>query len=1285
MSLDLTKFAHLHTHSEYSFLDGMIRIKDLVKKTKEQGLEYTALTDHGGLFGAMEFQKACGKDIAPIIGFEAYIVSGSRFDKKQEPSENGVESKSRNHLILLAEDQIGWKNLMHLSSVGYTEGFYGRPRIDMEVLREHSKGIIATSACIAGMIPQAFLNKFRSDEDNFKEAERILDEYLSIFGENNFFLELQKHGIEDEEIAYKKVIELGKKKGVPFIVANDAHYLNAEDAEAHEVLLALQTQSKMTDAKRYKFSTEHFWLKDPAEMANLFPEIPEAFTNTYEIAKRCGGKIKIKNDPQMPSPGVEPIKFPEEKHKKLLEKINSWVEEDKKQEDESKQKAKYWGQKIAEDGSFTKEFDSGLEEAEYLTQLAFDGAERIYGERLKDEDFNKKVVDRLEYELDVIIKMGFQGYYLVVRDFLKRADELGIFRGVRGSAAGSLVGYCVEISNVCPLKYELFFERFLNPERISLPDVDCDLAEDRRQEVIDYCREKYGKENVCQIVNFGTMKSKMAIKDVARTLDIPLDISNKLTKLVGEGLVLADAAEDEKAKKDKKYQRIKKDKLSIKEALAASAELQKMLAENSQLENLFKFAVKFEGLTRQPGIHAAGVVLAPGDVRNWAPLAKQAGEKPVVSQFDMHFIEDSGMIKMDILGLRTLTLLKNAIDLIEINHKKKIDPWKDIPLDDEFVYKEIFHKANTVEIFQFESAGMRKYLKQLKAGDVEDLTTMTAMYRPGPMENIEALIDAKHGRTQIKYHHPKLEPILKVTYGFIVYQEQVMSIAREIGEFTMGQADELRKAMGKKLKDKMDAMHPRFIDGAKRQEIDEKTAEIIWADMEKFASYGFNKAHACVYAHISYQSAYLKAYYPVEYMAAVITSRMGDNERFVTARNEAERMGIKILPPDVNTSLKICSIKDKNIVVGFNAIKGVGGKAADSIVETRNALGRNFENIFDLCANVDLSVVNKTALESLIYSGAFDCFGIARSQNFDAIEPAREYGKFIQQQRESSQVSMFGEAQESISLPKIPKINEWELDKKLLHERDVLGFYISGSPLDKFKYDVEGISTIKLDTIENENIDENFGDTEYSESDIGDSKFAKLKKLAGTTQKIAGIISEKKILYIKSGKNQGKPFAILTIEDIYSTKSEVMVWSDLYPQFAHLFEKDKIIVVEGKISFEAKIGKKKNEEENDEKEDDEDEILKITATNIFPIEEAKNHLKKVGVELSLDKLQEKELDEITNLCKEQKGECSLYLMFASESGSDLTVKSKSIKVNNSDDFLDKLNDYPSVSSVRLRK
>jgi DNA polymerase-3 subunit alpha len=610
----------------------------------------------------------------------------------------------------------------------------------MGVLREHSKGLIGTSACIAGMIPAAFLNRSRGDENNFAEAERILDEYLKIFGDNNFFLELQEHGLGEEKIAYPKVIELGKKKGVPFVLANDAHYLDAEDAQAHEVLLALQTQKKLSDPNRYKFSGDQFYLKSPEEMSKLFPEIPEAFTNTYEIAKRCGAKIKIKNDPQMPSPGVPEFEFSEEKHKNLLEKIDKWIKADNK--------ARYWSTKINEEGEYTNEFFNGLKEAEYLTQIAYEGAERIYKKPLAGN-----IVERLDYELETIIKMGFQGYYLIVRDFLKKADELEILRGVRGSAAGSLVCFCVEISDVDPLKFGLFFERFLNPERISLPDVDSDFAEDRRQDIINYCREKYGKENFCQIINFGTMQAKMAVKDVARTMEIPLNESNSLAKMVGDS--------------------------TIKNAVETNEELKRMIEGNPQYQNLFKYAQKFEGLVRQPGVHAAGVVIAPSDVRNWTPVSKQAGDdKPVVSQFDMHYIEDCGMIKMDFLGLRTLTLLKDATDLIKLNHKKTIDLWKDIAENDDFTFKEIFQKANTIEIFQFESPGMRKYLKQLKATSIEDLTAMTAMYRPGPMDNIEPLIETKHGKRKITYHHNKLAKIPDVTYGFIVYQEQVMSIAR---------------------------------------------------------------------------------------------------------------------------------------------------------------------------------------------------------------------------------------------------------------------------------------------------------------------------------------------------------------------------------------------------------------------------------------------------------------------------------------------------------------------------
>ncbi|MDR0303347.1 MAG: DNA polymerase III subunit alpha [Chitinispirillales bacterium] len=1261
MTPDLTKFAHLHTHTEYSFLDGMIKTKDLVKKTKEQGLEYTAITDHGGLFGAMEFHNACGKDIAPIIGFEAYIISGSRFEKRQEASSgNDVEERGRNHLILLAETQEGWKNLMYLSSIGYTEGFYKKPRIDMDILRERSKGLIGTSACIAGMIPSAFLNR-KSDEENFIQAEKILDEYLKIFGENNFFLELQDHGLNEEKTAYPKVIELGKKKGVPFIVANDAHYLDKQDSEAHEVLLALQTQKKLSDPNRYKFSADQFYLKTPEEMAKLFPEIPEAFSNTYEIAKRCGEKIKLKSDPQMPSPGVPKFEFPEEKHKDVIEKINGWIEADK-------MKDGFWAKKTGENKERTKEFLVALEEAEYLTQIAYEGARQIYGEPLQDG-----VVERLEYELDTIIKMGFQGYYLIVRDFLKKADELEIFRGVRGSAAGSLVCYCTEISSVDPLRFGLFFERFLNPERISLPDVDSDFAEDRRQDIINYCREKYGKENFCQIINFGTMKAKMAVKDVARTLEIPLNEANELAKMVGEGLKSAEVIESEKERKDKSYERVKKEELFIKHAIEANAELKKKIDENPSYKNLFKYAQKFEGLVRQPGVHAAGVVIAPGDVRNWTPVSKQAGDdKPIVSQFDMDYIEKSGMIKMDILGLRTFTLLKDAIELIKINHKKSIDMWKDIPENDELTYKEIFQKGNTAEIFQFESPGMRKYLKQLKANSLEDLTAMTAMYRPGPMDSIETLIETKHGRRKTSYAHPKLATILDVTYGFIVYQEQVMSIAREIGGFSMGQADELRKAMGKKIKAKMDEMNPKFIEGAKKQNISENTAEAIWAHMEKFASYGFNKAHACVYAHISYYSAYLKAHYPMEYMAAVITSHMGKNEKFAAARNEAQRMGINILPPNINISLKICVIQGKDIVVGFNAVKGVGQKAADNIVLCRNELKRNFENIFDFCANVDLSVVNKKALESLIYSGAFDCCGSARSQNFEAVEEAILYGKKIREEKESNQISIFCETGEKIGVPKLPNVIEWNMDDKLQREKDALGFYASGSPLDKYKYEIDGITTFKLDSEED-------GDTENSDSSKVYS--SNLMNKNGTIQTVAGIVVSKKEL---SSKKDGRIFAFITIENIFGTKFEITVWSDKYEIYSNVLNEGNIIAVKGKLKVEIENTRDDDSKEEDDAENDEYKVS-VIAEKIIHINEVRKYLKEVHAELSIDSLNEKEIEEMMNCCNEQNGDCSLFFHIVSENDRELKIKSQNIKVNNSNEFLKKLTDLPSVISVRLKQ
>jgi len=693
-------FVSLHNHTEYSFLDGAIKIKQLVARAAEFGMPALAITDHGGIFGAIEFYDACmAAGVKPIIGFEAYVAPNSRFDRTVTKDE-----RMYSHLILLAQNNTGWKNLMKLSTIGYLEGFYYRPRIDMEVLRLYSEGIIATSACVAGAIPQALLAGDR------EKAKKIALDYLEIFGEGNFYFELQNHGIDDEIVAYDEMIPLGKELGIPFIVANDAHYLNREDSASHEVLLCIQTQTTMDDPKRYRFSSDQIYFKSPQEMAELFPDLPEAMSNTVSIAERCN--VTITNKPQLPVPDVPPgFSHPDE----------------------------------------------------YLKALALQGLKENY------PDITPVLEERLSYELNIICSMGFAGYFLIVRDFVMAAHEKGVMVGCRGSAAGSLVAFVIGITNVDPIKFDLIFERFLNPERISMPDADIDFADRDRYKVIDYVIEKYGRDAVCQIINFGRMKAKMVVKDVARAMGIPVAEANQLSGMVNE--------------KD------------LEKSFAANGELKRTVDNNPQYQALFKHATVLEGLARQAGMHAGGVIIAPAEVVNWSPLFKQPGNDVVMTQFDMNYVEKAGLIKMDFLGLRTLTVLQESIRLINKYHNVTIDLWK-LPDGDEATYA-LFGRGDTTGVFQFESQGMQDYLRKLQPTLVEDLIAMTALYRPGPMDNIDSYIHRKHGKEKVVYLHPMLNEILDVTYGVIIYQEQVMRIAQRMGGFSLGQADILRKAMGK--------------------------------------------------------------------------------------------------------------------------------------------------------------------------------------------------------------------------------------------------------------------------------------------------------------------------------------------------------------------------------------------------------------------------------------------------------------------------------------------------------
>jgi DNA polymerase-3 subunit alpha len=786
-------FVSLHNHTEYSFLDGAIKIKDLVKKAKEFDMPAVAITDHGGLFGAVEFYETCKREgVKPIIGFEAYVAPGSRFEKSQ------VKEKDEHnycHLILLAKNKTGWKNLMRLSSIGYLEGFCYKPRIDMEVLRRHGEGIIATSACVVGAIPQALL---RGD---INMARKLTEEHISIFGKDNFYFELHDHGIVEEKRAMEGMIKLGREMGVPFIVANDAHYLLRENAPSHEVLLCIGTKDTLSNPNHYKFSSDQMYFKSPQEMAALFPDIPEAMTNTLEIAERCDLDITVK--PQLPSVDVP------------------------------------------------AEFKSA---GEYLSHIARIGLRERYAE------VTPEIEGRLEYELKVINDMGFADYFLIVLDFVQAAHNMGILVGCRGAAAGCLVFYSIGVTDVDPITFDLIFERFLNPERISMPDADIDFADRDRCKIIDYVIDKYGRESVCQIINFLTMGTKKVVKDVARTMDISVGEQNRLTEMITEPTLKKSLGIPYNINHSL-FSIITEN--TLEKYVTTKNELTETVLGNSVYRDVFRHAAVLEGLTCQPGMHPAGLIIAPGKVADWAPLFKHSDAEEIMTQFDMNYVEKIGLVKMDFLGLTTLTVIQETLRLIKTRRDVEINTWK-LPNDDAETLA-LFGSGETAGVFQFELPGMMEYLRELKPICFEDIIAMTALYRPGPMENIRTLINRKHGREKFEYPHPLLGSILGVTYGVIVYQEQVMRIAQVIGGFTLGQADFLRKAIGKKHVEEIKTMGDQFIAGAGKLGIEEKTARDVFDLTVKFAPYGFNKAHAATYAHLSYQTAYLKAHYPQEY------------------------------------------------------------------------------------------------------------------------------------------------------------------------------------------------------------------------------------------------------------------------------------------------------------------------------------------------------------------------------------------------------------------------------------
>jgi len=1039
-------FVHLHLHTQYSLLDGACQLDRLIAKAKEYRMPALAITDHGNLFGAVDFYAQASKEgIKPIIGCELYMAPGSRFERTPQDG----QYEGANHLTLLCRDLVGYKNLIKLVTAGYLEGFYYKPRIDRELFAQHGQGLVVLSGCLNSEVGHALL-----DKDEAKAAQ-IAKFYLDAVGKENYYLEIQDHGLEDQRTMTRGVLPLAKRLGIPVVASNDVHYLNASDHKAHEVLLCVQTGKTLRDADRWRFSSQQFYLKSPLEMQALFSEVPEALRNTIAIAERCNLELTFGK-----------IRLP----------------------------------KYAVPDGYT--LDS------YLRKLAEEGLRKRYGEP------DAEALDRLNRELEVIKKMGFAGYFLVVWDFISYARSRGIPVGPgRGSAAGSLVAYSLAITNIDPLRYGLLFERFLNPERISMPDMDIDFCDERRDEVIAYVRNKYGAENVSQIITFGTLGAKAVIRDVARAMGMTYAEGDKIAKMVPNTL-----------------------NISLDEAIKDSAPLKQAIEKQPGVAELIETAKVLEGLTRHASTHAAGVVISSEPLTEHVPLYKGAkGE--ITTQYAMTAIEKIGLLKMDFLGLRTLSVIANSVKLIAQSRRVTVDV-DTIPHDDPAAFH-LLGEAKTFGVFQLESSGMRDLLRQLRPGRIEDVVALVAMYRPGPMEQIPKFIERKHGRTKVEYEHPLMEAILKETYGIMVYQEQVMRIASDLAGFTMGEADILRRAMGKKSPELMAEQRKKFVDGALARGVSEKKADKIFSLMEQFAGYGFNKSHAAAYAIIAYQTAYLKANYPVEFMAALLTSETSDTDKIVKYIEECRAMGIEVLPPDVNESSSDFTVVGDKIRFGLVAVKNVGETAIHSILAARTGEGR-FRDLFDFCERVDLRLVNKRVVEALTKCGAFDSLGARRAQLMAVLDKAMEAAASTQRDRARGQGSLLDVLSPTGTAhrpsPAMPDLPEWDRLQLLATEKETLGFYITGHPLAEYRGLLAKYATTPAEEL----------------STLQDK----------ATVRVGAIVTAVKEISTKSGDRM----AFVTLEDLTGS-IEAVVFPDVYRSSMLHLAKDSAVLVKGQVDL----------------------------------------------------------------------------------------------------------------------
>ncbi len=1058
-------FVHLHNHSEYSLLDGACKVDQLLQRAVEFDMPAIALTDHGALFGVIDFYESAHKyGVKPVVGCESYICK-NRFEKTGSGIGRGEYA---HHLLLLAKNETGYRNLIKISSTGYTEGFYYRPRIDHDFLEHHREGLVLTSGCMSSEIPTLLLN---DDEVGAWERAKL---YKDLFGDD-FYIEIQRHGMEEESKLNPRLMNLARKLGAKLVATNDTHYLRSEHAEAHDVLLCIGTAANLTDANRMRFDCNEFYLKSPEEMQRLFADCPEALLTTREITDKCDLQLDFSKHylPHFPLP------------------------------------------------------DGETDAMEYLSRLSRSGLARRYA------SVTPALSERLQYELNMIEKMDFAGYFLIVADFIQYARSIGVAVGPgRGSAAGSLVCYALEITDLDPIRFELYFERFLNPERVSLPDIDIDFQDDGRDKIIEYVKQKYGADSVTQIITFGRMKARQAVRDVGRVLGVPYGDVDKLAKKIPEGL-----------------------KVNLENATDNNPDLVAMLKEREDYRKLWEISQVLEGTSRHASTHAAGVVITPGPLSDYIPLFKQQ-DNSVTTQYDMNVVERIGLLKMDFLGLRTLSVIAEALRLLQMRGIT-VDLKAILEEYDEETY-DLLGSGNTTSVFQLEGAKMREWLTKLKPTCIDDIIAMVALYRPGPMDMIGDFVRRRHGQEKITYLHPSLEPALNSTYGIFVYQEQVMRIARDVAGFSLGKADMLRRAMGKKKVSEMARMRTEFVEGCEQHsKIAKRLATQIFELVEKFAEYGFNKAHAACYGVLAYQTAYLKAHFPAEFMAAEMSSWKGKTGVMQTLIHDCRQNDTTVKPPDVNYSSLRFTVADNEIRCGLESIKNVGSGAIAAILEAR-AMGGSFKSFYDFAQRVDIRQVNRKVMESLVGSGALDSLGVHRSQMMAALDIFFVFAAQCQTERDCGQSSLFGgSAAESESHePELPNIPCYSMDQQLAIEKELLGYYISGHPLDEDRADLDRLASAKL------------GET----SELSD----------GQVVRLAGIVTAVKRMTTR----KGNAMATVTLEDLTGA-GEILVFADVLDKCISRLDKDAKLVFSARVSCR------------------EDQDPKFVAQEVFTLEEAK--------------------------------------------------------------------------------